>query len=203
MRLSIVLTSLLLGAAMLPAHAASYRVDVIVFEDVTAAAADGEAPVPQRLELQGALDRNDSARLAARGIEILPESSFGLAGELRSIRNSKRFEPLLSLAWIQRDPPASGGPLLRLRSDTSHPVTDPLSGQMADIATVDGWLRLDVSNLIRMHVDLQFAPPTAQPPVGLRLQQSQQLKKGELYHFDGGAVGLLVRIIDAETSATP
>src|SRR3546814_6153399 len=113
----------LLLALALPAHAETYRMDLIVFVDRYAAAESG-APT-QLPDLTGAILPDNAPALQAAGIHLLPDAAFGLQSEWQRLRNSKRFEPVIRLAWTQPDPPSARRPALQIgRAHVGIPVTN-------------------------------------------------------------------------------
>jgi len=195
------LPGLTLGLALLalslpaPALAERYRVDLILFADNTAAA--GEQPVAaQAPNLTGALDLGDTAKLRAAGIEILPDESFGLAEAWKRLRNSRNHEPLLRLAWLQKDPPAERGVSLRLR--WGKPGNEP-SRTGGAVYPVDGTVALLVGRFLHLDADLAFTRADDSGVLGsFRLNERRRLRRDELHHLDSPRLGLLVRAQRAE-----
>lgn len=177
------------------ALAERYRVDLIVFADNTAPA--GEAPVAaQPPDLARALELTDTAKLRAAGIEILPDQSFGLGEAWKRLRNSRNHEPLLRLAWLQKDPPAERGVSLRLRWGT--PSGDLVRGG-APVYPVDGTVALLVGRFLHLDADLAYTRAAEDGTLAsFRLQERRRLRRDELHHLDSPKIGLLVRAQRAE-----
>lgn len=192
------LLALSLLALSLPgtALAERYRVDLIVFADNTAP--PGEVPAAaQAPDLARALELTDTAKLRAAGIEILPDESFGLGEAWKRLRNSRNHEPLLRLAWLQKDPPAERGVSLRLRWGT--PLGDLARGGAA-VYPVDGTVALLVGRFLHLDADLAYTQAAADDGTlaSFRLQERRRLRRNELHHLDSPKLGLLVRAQRAE-----
>lgn len=180
-------------AATLPATALAerYRVDLILFADRSAAA--GESSQPLLLPEAGkTLEPWEAAPLRAAGIEILPDESFGLTEEWNRLRNSRNHEPLVRIAWIQKDPPAERTVALRLRHGT--PVTGMTATGSTEVYPVDGWVALLAGRYL--HLDANFVQTQALEAGDLRsfrLRERRRLKRDELNHLDSPRLGVLVR----------
>lgn len=185
--------ALALLAALLPtaALAERYRVDLILFADRSAAA--GESSQPLLLPEPGkTLETWEAAPLRNAGIEILPDESFGLMEAWNRLRNSKNHQPLIRLAWIQKDPPAERAIALRLKH--GNPVTGMTATGSAEVYPVDGWVALLAGRFL--HLDASFVYTQALGPGDLRsfrLRERRRLKRGELNHLDSPRLGVLVR----------
>lgn len=148
-------------------HAASYRVDLIVFTDKYGAAEASARPP----NLSGALDRNDPT-LATAGIRMLPGDSFGLNSALAKLKSSGRYQPLLTMAWTQSNPRSERGPSIRLTS--------------ADVPTLDGSVALLLGNYLHVDVDLAYN--------GQLLRERRRIKLDELHYLDSPKLGVLARV---------
>lgn len=177
------------------ALAARYRVDLIVFADNTAA--PGEAPVAaQPPDLTRALELTDTAKLRAAGIELLPDDSFGLDEAWKRLRNSRNHEPLLRLAWLQKDPPAERGVSLRLRWGAP---SGGLGRGGAAVYPVDGTVALLVGRFLHLDADLAHTRADEDGTLhSFRLRERRRLRRDELHHLDSPKIGLLVRAQRAE-----
>jgi hypothetical protein len=182
----------LLGAALpSPALAERYRVDVIVFADRSTAT--GESPHPaQSPEAARAFEPWEVAPLRNAGIEILEDELFGLTDTWNRLRNSKNHEPLLRLAWIQKDPPAERGVAIRLRH--GKPMIAMTAAGTAEVYPVDGWVALLAGRYL--HLDTSFVTTEAREDAELasfRLRERRRLRRDEVHHLDSPRLGLVVR----------
>lgn len=178
---------------VLPAHAERYRVDLIVFADKTGTG--GERPQFARPpDLARVIDFSDSTQLRAAGIEVLPDDSFGLSKEWRHLANSQRHQPLLRLAWIQKDPPAENGPGLRLRSG-SPLVLNSGGGRSSEIYPVDGSVRLLMGRFLHLDTDMAYTVTLETGELGsYRMQTRRRMRRDELHHIDSPRMGILARV---------
>jgi hypothetical protein len=185
--------ALLLLAASAPSAALAerYRVDLIVFADRSMPANESTQPVLQP-EPTRTLEPWEIVPLRNAGIEILEDELFGLMDAWNRLRNSKNHEPLLRLAWIQKDPPAERGVAIRLKH--GKPLTGMTATGSAEFYPVDGWVSLLVSRYL--HLDASFVHTQALENGELRsfrLRERRRLKRDELNHLDSPRIGLLVR----------
>lgn len=203
---SSLLRALLLLAVLAPAAAPAqqrYRVDVIVFADRSVPANEATQPVLQP-ETARTLEPWEVAPLRNAGIEILEDELFGLMDAWNRLRNSKNHEPLVRLAWIQKDPPAERGIAIRLKH--GKPLTGMTATGSAEFYPVDGWVALLAGRYL--HLDASFVH-TQQLGDGelrsFRLRERRRLKRDELNHLDSPRIGLLVRAqrADQPVKSTP
>lgn len=185
--------ALALLAVLLSSSAAAerYRVDLILFADRSAAA--GESAQSLMLPEPGkTLEPWESVPLRNAGIEILPDEQFGLTEQWNRLRNSKNHQPLVRVAWLQKDPPAERGVALRLRHGS--PVTGMTAGGSTEVYPVDGWVALLAGRYL--HIDANFVHTQALEDGELhsfRLRERRRLKRDELNHLDSPRLGVLVR----------
>lgn len=195
--------ALALFAALASSSAAAerYRVDLILFADRSAAA--GESSQPLMLPEPGkTLEPWESVPLRNAGIEILPDDQFGLTEQWNRLRNSKNHQPLVRVAWIQKDPPAERGVALRLRHGS--PLTGMTAGGSTEVYPVDGWVALLAGRYL--HVDANFVQTQALEDGELRsfrLRERRRLKRDELNHLDSPRLGVLVRAQRADPKPAP
>ena len=199
---STLLRALLLLAALAPSAALAqqrYRVDVIVFADRSAPTTESTQPVMQP-EPTRTLEPWEVAPLRNAGIEILEDELFGLMDAWNRLRNSKNHEPLVRLAWIQKDPPAERGIAIRLKH--GKPLTGMTAAGSAEFYPVDGWVALLAGRYL--HFDASFVH-TQQMEDGelrsFRLRERRRLRRDELNHLDSPRIGLLVRAQRADQPA--
>lgn len=174
---------LLFLSCAVPASAETYRMDLIVFLDRYAPAEAGVAsPVP---DLAGAIAPDNAPALQAAGISLLPDSAFALQSEWQRLRNSKRFQPLVKLAWTQRDPPDANGPALRLRWGDAGTGTTPVDGRV---------MLLIVNRYLTLDTDLVYSAGTG----AWRLDTRRRMRRDELHHLDSARLGILARVSKAD-----
>lgn len=191
-------TGATLFALALPnvALAERYRVDLILYGDKTGSGSEVSVR-PSLPDLTRVIELSDSAQLRSAGIEILPDEVFGLSREWRRLANSQRHQPLLRLAWIQKDPPSENGPGLRLRSGTPQVWNSSGAGgaRSAELYPVDGSVRLLMSRFLHLDADLGYTITRDNGELGsFRLQERRRLRRDELHHMDSPRMGLLVRV---------
>ncbi len=188
------LSPLLPGAAT--AADATYRVDLIVFQDLWFAG--NEAGVPAGApNLQGAIKLDDVAALKAAGIEVLPDDQFGLDAEWKNIRYSKQFRPLARLAWTQKNPPQERGPALQIQygpdanAHTAAVVDN--AGSLGGAPRVEGSVALLLNRYLHLDVDLQYVDQGTAWPIDER----RRMRRDELHHLDSPRLGVLARVTKA------
>lgn len=177
------------GLAVSPAvHAEAYRMDLIVFLDRNAPGEAGRrASLPSSIN---AIALDNAAALQAAGIRLLPETDFALQESWQRLRNSKRFQPLLRLAWVQQDPPAERGPALRLRLGQQQGLTDAEGGAFL-IAPVEGSVALLLNRYLMLDADLSYTQPNGS---SFRLRERRRMKRDELHHLDSPRLGVIARV---------
>jgi len=185
--------ALLLLAAVLPSAALAerYRVDLIVFADRSAATGETSQPA-EPPDAARALEPWEVVPLRNAGIEILDDELFGLAEEWKRLGNSRNHQPLVRLAWIQKDPPAERGVAIRLRHGRS--LVGATATGAAEFYPVDGWVALLAGRYL--HLDASFVHTQALETGELRsyrLRERRRLRRDELHHLDSPRLGLLVR----------
>lgn len=172
----------------LAAQAASYRVDVIVFLDTYAV--QGENSVPARVpdNIDAAIDPEDTDRLAALGIRMLPATDSALETQWHRLANSQQFKPLLRLSWVQNDPPQRGGPMLHVHIGDQRQVAGA-DGVDTPLNEIDGSIRLNVSRYVHLDADLEYID--ADNTTAYTLKEQRRMKLAEIHHLDSPKVGLL------------
>lgn len=187
------LRALLLLAAVLPSPALAerYRVDVIVFADRSVAS--GETSLPAlRPDAARAFEPWEVVPLRNAGIEILDDELFGLMESWNRLRNSRNHEPLVRLAWIQKDPPTERGVAIRLRH--GKPMAGMTATGSSEFYPVDGWVALLAGRYL--HLDASFVETQAREDGELRsmrLRERRRLRRDEIHHLDSPRLGLIVR----------
>jgi hypothetical protein len=195
-----ILLSLLLCASG-AAHAERYRVDLIVFADKSGVA--GEAPTAvQAVNTKGALEPYDATALRAAGIEVLPDEQFGLSTLWGHLRNSRNHQPLLRLAWLQKDPPADKGIPLHLHYGTAFSALSA-AGSTA-VYPVDGTVALLAGHFLHIDADLVSTQASGGGDlVSYRLHEKRRVKRDELHHLDSPKLGVLVQVTRVDVAAKP
>ncbi|MDP9141469.1 MAG: peptidoglycan binding protein CsiV [Pseudomonadota bacterium] len=194
-------TAGLLGLCSLTAQADTYRVDLIVFQNLYAASAGG---LPTSTPAADAIALTDTARLSAAGIRILSDSDFALQDQWVRLRSSSQFRPLVRLAWTQVDPPAERGPSLQLRQGTPFTVYDP-QGLSSFLSTpIDGSVALHLSRYLHLDVDAMLNEQRGTGAMAYRLNDRRRMRRDELHHLDSPKLGVLAKVtrIDATAAAS-
>ena len=172
-------------------HAERYRVDLIVFIDRSAAAGESMQPL-QLPEVARAVEPYEGAPLRAGGFEILPDASFGLTEEWNRLRNSKNHQPVLRVAWLQKDPPAERGASLRLHWGNAFTQVSDLASRL--VYPIDGTVALLAGRFLHLDAEMIY---TQADPLGelrsFRLKERRRLRRDELHHLDSPRIGILAR----------
>lgn len=175
-------------------RAQTWRVDLIVFRFLGPA---DEAGIPSLAKTTtpaaDAIELDDTARLAASGVTLLPEAEFGLGPEWASLRSSREFRPMLKLAWMQKDPPTERGPRLRIQAGAKLSLSDPATLSAAEISEIEGSISLLQSRYLHLDTDLVFTEP-GDAPQSWRLEERRRMRSDELHHLDSPRVGVLVKV---------
>ena len=187
-RLITLVFSLLLPWA---AQAETYRVDLIVFLDKGAAGEVGRRPALPNMSR--AIELTDSGALKAAGITLLPDEQFALNDSWLHLKNSKRYQPVIRLAWIQKDPPADKGAALHLQWGTA------LSGGDAEgLTPVDGTVSLLAGHYLHLDTHLLYTQALAEGGrVSYRLKENRLMRRDELHHLDSPKLGVLAQVVKA------
>ncbi|MGH8540927.1 MAG: CsiV family protein [Stenotrophobium sp.] len=169
------------------AWAESYRVDLIVFLDKGGTAGElGRTPAAP--DLTRAIALTDTSALRAAGITLLPESDFALNPEWQHLKFAKRYEPVIRLSWIQKDPPADRGPALHLQWGGTDGAVIPL----------DGTVSLTASHYLHLDANLVYTLTTAEGTrVSYRLRENRLMRRDELHHLDSPKIGILAKVTKA------
>lgn len=195
-RLGLIALLLLACAWNDAARAETYRVDLIVFRFLGPA---GEAGFPPSVATRASdgIELDDTAKLAAAGIHLLPDAEFGLGPEWSSLKSSPQFRPMMKLAWTQKDPPVERGPRLRIHAGARLALTDPTNLATAEVSEVEGSVSLLQSRYLHLDTDLVFTQ-TGDEPQSWRLDERRRMRRDELHHLDSPRVGVLVKVTKAD-----
>lgn len=186
----------MLLALALPAAAETYRVDLIVFLDKSVSGEAGQ--VPSMPSLDKAIGLDDAAMLARAGIVVLPEDQFGLQEQWQRLRNSRRYQPLVRLAWTQADPPAERGPALRLRvGQPQSVITDDDGFSSVAMSPVEGSVALLLNRYLALDANLVYTMPSGSGYVAYPLRERRRMRRDELHYLDSPKLGIVARVSKA------
>ncbi len=191
-RIRTLLALALLSLVATPVWAETYRMDLIVFLDKSVASeAGGVATLPS---FQGAFMPSDVTALAAAGITVLPEEAFALQTEWQRLRNSRRYQPLVRLAWTQKDPPSTRGPSLRVRVGQALevPAVDGYGSQL--ISPIEGTVALLLNQYLQLDSDLIYTMPVAGGYQSYPLRERRRMRRDEVHYIDSPRLGVLARV---------
>jgi hypothetical protein len=173
----------------------TYRVDLLLFLDKTVAGEQGRRFEPPNLGKLLALD--NAAALADAGITLLPEDQFALDEHWQRLRNSRRYQPLLRLAWTQQRPPADGRHALRITWGNTM-VVDGVDGESSGLARpLDGSVALMLGNYLNLDINLAYTEYVGAGALTWRLREKRRMKRDDLHYIDGPRLAALARIVRA------
>lgn len=176
---------LLIAATLLPmvAQAETYRVDLIVFVDKSAAGEQSRYAVLP--DMRRAIEPSDSAGLSRAGITLLAPEQSSLASESQRLQNSKRYQVITRLSWAQKNPPEDNAPSLHVRS-----------GDVANgIAPIDGTIALTAGHYLHLDVDMIYTLSSGDGSrSSYRLRENRKMMRDELHHLDSPKLGILARV---------
>lgn len=181
-----------------PVLAETYRVDLILFLDKSVSSEAGQPPALPA-SASRALSTDNVAALSAAGITLIPDEQFGLQEQWQRLRNSKRHQPLLRLAWNQVDPPAERGPALRVKVGQPLSVTLDQAFSSAAISPVEGSIALLLNRYLMVDADLAYTLPTASGVASYPLKERRRMRRDELHYLDSPKLGIVARV----SKATP
>lgn len=185
------------------AQAETYRVDLIVFADLSGTAGESGVPAAEP-SLHGTLEPADAAGLRAVGITLLPDEQFALGEEWQHLRNSKLYRPLVRLAWTQADPPTERGPSLHIVGGPERSFIDPVTQATSVTHEVDGSVALLLGRYLHLDADLRYNIVTGSgQPLSYVLHERRKMRRDELHHLDGVRVGVLARVTAATAAPSP
>ncbi|MEQ1437807.1 CsiV family protein [Fontimonas sp. SYSU GA230001] len=187
--------AVMLAVLSRPALAETYRVDLIVFLDKYASGEAGRAAQPSA---EPAIALDDTTALAAAGITLLPDAQFGLQEQWNRLRNAARFQPLIRLAWTQKDPPSERGPALKLRSGPLLNVFDAATASAYTQAQVDGSVALLLNRYLQVDADLRYTVPSGDGFTQYDLRERRRMRRDELHHLDSAKLGIVAKVSRAE-----
>ena len=215
----------LCGLLPATAFAERYRVDLILFLDKGGYTTELPRPfVPP--DLSRALEP-DPAALLGSTIDLVPDAEFGLNDQWHRLRTSRRYQPLVRLAWMQSDPVAertmplrvhTGLPLVlpatiappsapapTLPPGAARPAQTPAAVMQPGVAnappvfqTVDGTIALRLSRYLFLDANLAYTQP--QPDgslVSYRLKEVRRMKRDEVHYLDSPRLGIIVKVSKA------
>lgn len=194
--MKIFIALLLLLAGLSPASAETYRVDLIVFLDKSASSEQSRAA--SALDTSHWLDLKNAGALKIAGIEILPDEQFGLTDAWQRLKTAKRYQPLIKLAWLQKDPPSERGSTLQLKWGETFGVSgsDGLGASLQ--RPVDGGVALLLGNYLSLDIDLAYTEKTGAGDARVyRLREKRRMKRDDLHHLDSPKLGVLAKVSKA------
>jgi hypothetical protein len=207
--------ALLLVAAMpLVAHAERYRIDLIVFLDKGGMTTELPKPFVAP-DLSKALEL-DAAALAGSSIELVPDAAFGMPEVWNRLRYSKRYQPLVKLAFMQTDPTADRALPLHIHSGAPLPMAAPPASGISAILptpvtatpsmpayqTVDGTIALRLSRYLFLDADLVYTQPLPDGRLGSHaLKEVRKMKRDELHYLDSPKLGIVAKVTKASIAA--
>lgn len=182
----LVLLSPFAGPAARAADTNVYRIELLVFRNI--GAQDGG-----ELFRPGVADTLETAT-DTRNVEWLGPDAYQLGGIAAAMHRSRRYAPLLHLAWEER---VAG------RSD-ARPVALPDSRARAGGDYVTGTARVGLGRYLHLDLDLTLhesdvrftsagGTPVETAPE-YRLQESRRMRSKELHYFDHPLFGVLAII---------
>lgn len=190
------LLGLLLYTATALAQTPVYRVDLIVYLDRQGI---GSAGLPPLERPAAGLSLQDGAALAAAGIRVLPESAFGLETEWRRLSNARDYQPLVRLAWEQRQPPSRRGPRLEVAFGQPFELVLPDAYTTEVRTPLGGSVSLTASRYLHLDVDLQYLRPPGAGARAYRLREQRRMRRDELHYLDSALIGVLARVQRVDT----
>lgn len=185
------LCALLLVLAVSPARADTWRVDLVLFRFL--GSVDERGRLPQAAGARDAIELDDTARLSAAGITVLPEQEFGLEDQWRRLKASPQFRPLMKLAWTQNDPPAQHGPRLRVQGGNRIRLPAEQGLGEREFAEIDGSVALHLGRFLHLDADLVYTT-AGDDATSWPLVESRRMRSEELHHLDSPKLGVLVRV---------
>lgn len=189
MKLARFVCALLLITMTGPALAETWRVDLLVFRYLRAVNEVGQMPfVPSTKD---AIELDDTATLSAAGITVLPESEYGLDDQWLLLRRSPQFRPLIKLAWTQNDPPATGGPRLRVTSGKELKVRMEDGFGERQFNEIDGSVALKLGRFLHLDADLAYTVIQEDEAQTWPLRESRRMRSEELHHLDSPKLGII------------
>ncbi len=153
----------------------------------------------------------------------LPTSDFKLKSQERRLVNSKQYQVLLHVAWLQADGNSqpvhiyggnvynAEGQRLAVNSNSNQPA--PIESDGSAQWQINGTVKVNKSRYYKVNTNLLLIQPnpkqkrswfsnTPELPTFARylLKQSQRMKRNELHYFDNPMFGTLVVINKADLS---
>lgn len=187
-----VAAALLILLIALPAHADTWRVDLIVFRFLSSVEERGR--LPQAPGAMDAIALDDATRLSAAGITMLPDTEFALGAQWDKLKASPQFRPLMRLAWTQNDPPPENGPRLRFSHGPKLKFKDESGLGEREFSEVDGSVALHLGRFLHFDTDLIYTVG-GETPQSFRLNESRRMRSDELHHLDSPRLGVIVKVV--------
>lgn len=197
----VALSIVLIGSlGSFPARADTWRVDLIVFRFL--GSADETGKTPEAPKLRNAIELDDTPRLSAAGIKLLPATDFALADHWSRLKGSPQFRPLIRLAWTQDNPPNDNGPRLRLRAGEKFTLGEGGGLGAREFQEVDGSIALHLGRYLHLDTDLLFTQ-AGDTPASWALDESRRMRSEELHHLDSPRLGVIAKVTKVVPTAVP
>ena len=197
-----------------PAYAASYKVELIVFRDLQPPARANPLP-PIIPDTSNAIDLNNHTALRNNGIQV---SAGGLGGIWRVLANSQNYHPMLRVSWTQRGRSQADAVPLRLHDAKTYMLNTPQDNTQ-QVYHLDGTATLLTQPYLHLRLNLVLlqpvqgasgqsgsspspdnsmqSPDTANSGPSLEayhLDANQALKSGNVRYFDNPAFGVITKV---------
>ncbi len=189
---------------IMPATAAGYQVEVIIFA-YAQPDADGEkfSPDPGLPGSEGLAQLGNAEQGAGPALATLSAASYRLNGVMGALRRGGKYRSLLHTSWLQPE----GG---RIRGVF---LSAPAGSEQfqSEAERVMGSVRLRPTRFLHVDVDMAYFPGAVIPgktgesspaPAGhVRLQESRKIKFNEVHYFDHPLFGVLLQVSRAGGAA--
>lgn len=181
--------------------AMSWQVDLLIFRHLESDSEIGHAA--HTPATSGRIIAADNAvALQDAGIRILPDSEFGLQDKWGYLRRSRQFRPLVKMSWIQADPPARGGPGIRIQSGEKVLINGPDGLFAQELFEIDGTVRLNLGRYLHFETDLVYTQ-TEGVPLSWALKEGRRMRSNELHHLDSAKLGALIQVRRLSSNGAP
>lgn len=190
----------------LPAGAADYAVELLVFSTLHRDDGEERWPLPAQLPAT-----EQSLNIGEGGTQAL-DGGRSLQAIADSLRRSNAYRPLLHWRWRQpgwersqarqlhvQVPAGSALPLTqpsalasKLQIQRLRGVSEPSAPGGAGLPLLDGTVSLARSRFLHLTVDLIYVDPHTGVPV--QLKESRRMRSNELHYLDHPRLGMLVQV---------
>jgi hypothetical protein len=190
----------------LPAGAADYVVELLVFSSLHRDDGEERWPLPAQLPAT-----EQSLNIGEGGTQALAGGG-NLQAIADSLRRSSAYRPLLHWRWTQpgwersqarslhvQVPAGSALPLTQPGAGASKVALQPLRGAAepaaiagAGLPLLDGTVSLARARFLHLAVDLIYVDP--QTGVPMQLKETRRMRSNELHYLDHPRFGVLVQV---------